>query len=161
VFCEVQCSIPTGEGTTHDGWDFLGTKIKWFGTPFPITGNWAGRKIYEETELPENPNADTCWFQGSDHPKFNKVTNTPDQFWTVNSSGQWGPDVIGYSRDQVVYYRGINPPRVPCRTRFGQKMFINCPNGKVNYAISTIGADIGATTVSSTRGGITETHNWP
>lgn len=156
-----QCTIPEGENTSFGGWDLLGTKGKWFMILKPSLSKWEGRKIYEETVLPENPNADTCHFPGSPHPKFNKVTNTPDQFWLVRDTNEWGPDTIGYSSEAVIFYRAVTPTRVPCGTRFGQKMFINCPNGKVQYRGDiTIGADIGATTVSSTRDGQTETRNW-
>src|SRR5262245_20219073 len=160
----VNCTIPEGENTSPGEWDLTGTRKDWFMILKPHLSKWAGRKIYELGEKPANEipdSTDKCWFQGSDYPAFKTVTNPPDKFWTVRTTNEWGPDNIGYPSQAVKYYRGFtNPPKVPCGTRFLQKMYINCDTEKRYYAQSTIGADIGTDTVSSTSAGLTETRNW-
>ena len=155
-----QCSIPTEEATMSTGWDTIaGSKHKWVQRLLPINVSFAGRRIYERSN-PNNPSTlDTCHFPNSRFDPFTQVTNLPNEYWTVaQGTNEWGPDKIGYSPEMVLYYRGEG--KAPCGTRFTQVMYINCGNQLEFYSLDQIGADIGTTTVSSTRAGQTQTRNY-
>lgn len=140
---EVQCQVPSSEVTITGGWhsDILrSTKFQWNMTLGPLSTNFAGRQVTEETPLPST-GQDTCWLQGSQKDPFDKVTGST---WTVRSGNTWGPDSIGYSVVQVDFYRAQG--RAPCSTRFTQQMLINCGSEKRKYKEHQVGADIGTST---------------
>jgi hypothetical protein len=149
AFCDVQdCPIPTSETTMSTGWDTIaGSLHKWQQRLLPVTTSFNGRKIYESTP---SPGTDGCWFLGSQRDKFDRVTNSPGTFWTVNSVNEWGPDKVGYSPDHVSYYR-FDAPRFPCSTSFTQRMEISCGSQKQVYATHELRAGIQMFTVSSGR----------
>lgn len=92
--------------------------------------------------------------------------------WRVWAMSAWGPDYVGWSINNnpnpILYYRGQK--RVPCSTTFYQQMVIDCSslprNGpatlvKVPYRINMLKAEIGTSTVSTTRDGKTISKTWP
>ena len=159
--CEVaDCSKPTGETTMSTEWDnIVGSTHKWVQRLLPFDTSFAGRVVFESD--PGGGGPDTCWFEGSERPKFTAVTGGT---WTVaQGTNEWGPDKVGWSPASVTYYRAQG--RAPCSTKFMQTMVIKCPNDPQDllrrpYVTQELGAAIGATTVSSTRAGLTVTRSY-
>lgn len=87
---------------------------------------------------------DTCYSSLSPYLAFTSVTNDPDQAWTVGgitpnfaesqvvtpSSGQWGPDLIGFQPGPVRWYQQNNPKGgkpIPCASTLHQSLSLTCP----------------------------------
>ena len=160
AFCEVSaCQKPTEETTESDGWKtpLQPTLHHWIQRLKPLGpqfNQFAGRIVTEQD--PGVGGEDKCWFPGSERDPFTKVT---DGNWTVDNSNAWGPDKIGWSHEAVVYYRAQR--RVPCNTKFKQRMVINCPGASpVEYATKDIGAGIETIKISSSRDGKTATRDY-
>jgi hypothetical protein len=105
---------------------------------------------------------DTCWLSTDNYDPFIRITSPPPYYWSVDAlNNSWGWDYVGYSSDQVTYYR--NSGRAECGTSFPQKMQISCQdtNTYVPYRLNTLAATIEATTVSATRDGNQQPTTWP
>jgi hypothetical protein len=141
--------------------------------PNSPAGEFEGRGVYEYAGT--GPGNDTCWFPKSKFPIYDAIS-TPGFAWTVSSKNTWGADFIGWTLAAVQYYR--SQKRVPCGSSFLQKTVIdaayspNNPSGYggpytsqygqnfygVAYETNTLGANITATTVTSSRDGKTSTN---
>gem|GEM_PF-2663771 len=152
ALCEVLCTSPAGESSSSGGWDTLDPTVhRWNQT---LTGsNFSGRTVTEQQ--PGAGASDTCYFTGSAYDPAALSGGT----WPVNSSNQWGPDLVGWFPGQVSYYRAQG--RAPCSATIPQEMLIDCPRGPILYVTNTIGGDINATTVVSRRAGSTVIRTWP
>ncbi|MGH7806784.1 MAG: hypothetical protein ACRENT_01690 [Thermodesulfobacteriota bacterium] len=166
AFCDVaDCTRPTGEETNTYEWANAPERTKhlWIMrlkpfTPPPNGSQFSGRIVTEQDPTGGGP--DTCWFQGSERAKFEAVIGG---MWQVDNSNAWKYDKIGWSEDAVAYYRSSSVGRAPCGTKFMQRMVINCPGSALltrPYVTNELKADIGTTTVSSSRAGITITKTY-
>ena len=140
--------LPTGETTAAGGWAGDGRGI-WNQT---LTGEstWNGTSV-QETD-PGGGGPDTCWFQGSDFEPFESVTGGK---WGVGSGNAWGPDLVGYFDDAIMYYS--DHARTPCGTSFPQQMQIYTSSGWKDYVRNTLGGWIDIGYVTSIRAGHSQT----
>jgi hypothetical protein len=154
---QVVCTAPTAESTSPVGWNSTYSSLHdWTQTLSPSSTNFTGRVVTEQD--PGGGGPDTCHFTGSIFSTFTTIAGGTD--WTVTSGNHWGADSVGWIPDAVIYYRGEG--RAPCGTTFPQRMVISCPNGgTLTYANNTLGGNINATTVTSTRAGQTVSRTWP
>lgn len=168
--------VPTSESTTNPSgvaWDKIKGGAPWEQTlsPDSPSGEFAGRSVYEVPGTGRG--SDTCWFTKSKYAPFTSVTGGQ---WSVTANSMWGYDWVGWSLAAVRYYRSNK--RVPCGNRAMQQMIVDAafspnnpsgygqytlPNGTNVFAVSygnvnTLGGDITATTVTSTRAGQTVTN---
>ena len=144
------CVLPSGETSTSSGWANGGIH-KWTQTLTPGTANFQGRKVHEKG----GKGTDTCWFRGSQIGKFDRITGGA---WKVGNGNVWGPDFVGWKAKAVDYYRRIK--KNACGTTFPQDMYINCPHpmrAQRYIQGNQLGGTITATTVTSTRAGLSET----
>ena len=150
------CSAPSTESSYFAGWgpDVYASAGQWaaalFGGPQLY---YSGRVVYEGTGAAGN---DTCYFDGSPYAPFESVTGGA---WPVNSANGFGYDYVGWLSSTVSYYRSVD--RDPCGATVYQNMFIEC-NGEssILYKQNVLGADIGNSTVSSSRDGQTYTRDY-
>lgn len=174
--------VPTSESTAYPPgglWDTTGGGAPWNQTlsPDSPTGEFVGRIVYEFAGT--GTGRDTCWFKNSLFTPFTAIT-TPGYGWSVTNANapkwSWGSDYVGWSLAAVRYYR--TQKRVPCGARFFQQMVVDAawaPNNPTGYAQytnnqgaaiwavpydnnNTLGGNITATTVTSTRAGKTVTN---
>jgi hypothetical protein len=135
--------VPSGEASGWDGWD--GAYGKWIQTLSGAAGAFKGRKVHEESG---GTGEDSCWFSGSDVPKFDSVTGGDP--WEVDENNTWGDDYIGWGADPIPYYRDHG--RAPCGATNSQRMLINRPGSSdIIYATNTLHAGITDTEIDSTR----------
>lgn len=146
------CDKPTSESSSPDGWSAAGTTFIWAVTLSPTTINFGGRTIQEDVA---GQTTDHCHFTGSDIPYQTGVNAAPAE---VNILNQYNDDV-GWLPSAVTYYRAQN--RAPCSFSTTQRMYIDCATGPVSYIVNGLGAEIGVTTVSSSRQGQTQSRTWP
>jgi hypothetical protein len=153
--------LPKLEVTAFKGWGkSIGhpTAGEWQQTIQPTTIAYAGVTVQETN--PGGGGPDTCWFAGSMYAPVTAITGGT---WLVRAGNIWGFDYVGYGSGQVTYYR--DKGRAPCGTTVPQQMQIQFATGDMtfyNYAgVNTLGANIGATTVTSIRAGKSETETWP
>jgi hypothetical protein len=151
----VICTSPTGETTSSGVWHSSATSIHdWNQTLLPSTTNFVGRSVTEQN--PGGGGPDSCYFTGSTFAPFVSISGGT---WPVGSGNAWGPDSVGWLPSAVTYYRAQG--RATCGTTFPQRMVINCSSGAITYANNTLGCDITATGVTSTRAGHTVSRTWP
>jgi|SRR5271170_5307086 len=164
--------IPKAETTEFNNWwPAEPTVGRWQQTLDLTTIDYAGVKVREtdptsqkEVCVGTGPGAactpDTCYYPGSTHAAFFRITGGT---WTVTNDNHWGFDRVGWSPAAVTYYRQAG--RVPCFTTFPQQMQIQFATGDPNWydygTVNTLGYDIDATTVISLRAGSSEKRTWP
>lgn len=147
--------LPAGEDTAPNGWAD-GTHLwghRWRQRLRPFATDFRNCRV---TEADPGGGADTCWFAGSAILPLNAVTGGT---WDVDATNHWGDDFVGWFNSAVTYYR--TQRRAPCGFSLPQSMRVVRPDGDVEYQRNQLGANIGVTTVSSTRDGHTVTKTWP
>jgi peptidoglycan hydrolase-like protein with peptidoglycan-binding domain len=144
--------LPAGETTTSRGWAGGGVH-RWQQRLQPFTRSFRGCTV---TEADPGGGSDTCHFPGS---AFAPLTGVTGGTWAVNGQNRWGDDFVGWFAPAVTFYRANG--RAPCRASFNQSMRVVRPSGDVQYRVNALQMDIGATTVTSTRDGQSETRNFP
>ena len=79
---------------------------------------------------------------------------------TSAQTNSYAPDYIGYSADEVLYYRSRG--RAPCSANVYQTMTIACDSGKdpIAYKNNVLSAVIGPTTIGSGKNGVSEVEIW-
>jgi len=92
-----------------------------------------------------------CWIPK--RPGFYSCGTASSGVWPVGDGNTWGADSVGYTPEQVAFYRANK--RAPCGFTAHQQMSMTCPDGAHhNYGqLNTLRANITATTVSSARAG--------
>jgi hypothetical protein len=142
--------IPDGETTSSGGWWEANTTVhKWFQQLSPTSSPFAGRFVVEQDPTGgAGTGLDTCTFPGSAAPTFDRISTG---YWEVDEINSWGPDLVGWSYDVVLYYR--NQGRAPCDTSFPQRMVMAWPSGDYEYRINTLRAGITIISVWSERDG--------
>ena len=144
--------LPTGETTTSDGWAAGGVH-KWRQRLQPFTTSFRNCSV---READPGGGTDTCHFPGS---AFAPLTGITGGTWAVNASNRWGADFVGWFAPAVAFYRANG--RAPCRASFNQSMRVVRPGGDVQYRVNALQMDIGATTVTSTRDGHSQSRTFP
>jgi hypothetical protein len=113
-------------------------------------GDLSGRYI-RETDYATGH--DSCWYSGSPIPKFDGVTQ-PNPF--VLSANNAYTDTIGFGSTAVNHYRSHGD--APCSAHIYQQMQIACgwPGFETYHGVQNniLIAEIGTTTVTSTRDGV-------
>lgn len=159
---------PTGEVTGFLG--FNAPNGQWHArlTPSASDVNFSGLQVTERAGGVQPGQGDYCWYLGNPqkYGPFESVT-TPGATWTVGTGNWWDSgghvDQVGYGGTLVAYWRSLG--RAPCRTSFTQHMDVAVPGGgnanDVYYATNELSAGIQATTVSSGRGGQSDSIAYP
>ena len=119
----------------------------------PATADFNGRSV---TEQDAGGGSDSCHFVGSAFAPFDAITGGT---WPVGASNAWGADNVGWFVPAVTYYR--TQGRAPCGAVLPQNMVIDCPSGAPFYTFNNLTADIGVTTVSSSRDGQSASRPFP
>jgi hypothetical protein len=152
------CTLPTTETTAFQGWETASgdpTVGGWEQTVSDLHGDsFSGRSVTEDSPS-ENPGEDTCWIPNDQG--FTPGGTASSGVWPVGDGNTWGADSVGYTPEQVAFYRANK--RAPCGFTAHQQMSMTCPDGAHhNYGqLNTLRANITATTVSSARAGQSQT----
>jgi hypothetical protein len=152
------CEIPPYETTSSTGGGWSGAKYIFHANVANTSGgNLSGRK-YRETNYASG--YDACWYPTSPIPKFESVTQL-NPFYL--SSNNFYVDEIGWGHTSITHYRSHGD--APCKTHIYQGMKIACGiDGAETYTTvqnNVLLAEIGVTTISTTRDGVTKTRTYP
>lgn len=154
------CEIP-GYETTSSGGGWSGSEPQKYvfnvNVANTTTGDLSGRK-YRETNY--NTGYDSCWYSGSPIPKFDSVTQ-PNPFYLDSSNAYI--DTIGWGSTAITQYR--NHGDAPCAAHIYQGMQISCGiDGAETYSgvkNNVLVAEIGVTTITTTRDGVQKSKTYP
>ena len=157
------CLLPDGfpKETTYTspaGWNDAsghGTAYMWQ-AQINASSDFAGRTV-EESQV--GTGTDSCHAGDSILDPYHLTGGG----WYVGYSAYnyYGYDEVGWFPGAVQYYRGRG--RAPCSASVTQSMSIFCNSivfPKQSYISSPVTVTIGTTTVSSSRGGQTQTRSW-
>ncbi|HUB33877.1 MAG TPA: hypothetical protein VMA31_12635 [Bryobacteraceae bacterium] len=151
------CDVPTGEQSTFASWS--GTQPYWANFSQSLSGpvNFGGRTLNETFPV---GGSDSCYFLGSAIPPQLYPPNWGQ--WTVGfingitaSPNLWGYDAVGWTLDDVVYYREIRLQQglpFPCGFSWQQYMNISCSAGSNMYQTNPMSSLIYLNSVSVSRG---------
>ena len=147
------CDPPENDDSGFGGWapGAYATAGDWYGTVYDGTQfYYQSRVVYEGTGA---TGSDSCYFSGSPYAAFTAVSGGA---WTVDPSNQYMYDTVGFPVSAVDYYRANG--RAPCSATVYQNMFMTCnASASLLYKQNVLGAGVGTTTVTSSRGGVTAT----
>jgi len=151
---------PTGENVSFIGWN--NEFGSWKAQLLPTDVNFEGLAVAEYDGGIVGL-GDTCWQDGDYETygltPYQQVTSI-GKAWFAGTGNWWQPDTVGYNGSAINTYRNQNRP--PCGTTYTQNMgYLDTQNDAFPYTSHTLFAGVGYITVSSGKGGASESQDWP